>query len=142
MSLPFHILFTKTKSIYDKDVTPWKNLGLSQGQPKILYFLMENEGCIQRDLADWCAIEPATVSKLLDAMESQELISRRTKPGDRRSLYIYLTPKGSAVAAQVGKCFQQVENRVLRDFSPEERKEFFSYLKRMQKTLLEDISKT
>ena len=31
---------------------------------------------------------------------------------------------------------------VLRDFSPEERKEFFSYLKRMQKTLLEDISKT
>lgn len=90
MSLPFHLLFEKVRTIYAKDVHPWQDMGLSPGQPKILYYLEEEKGCIQRDLADWCAIEPATVSKLLDNMESKGPDSAQ-KPVGGQALFVRLS---------------------------------------------------
>ena len=131
MSLPFHLLFEKVRTIYAKDVHPWQDMGLSPGQPKILYYLEEEKGCIQRDLADWCTIEPATVSKLLDNMESKGLILRKSQLGDKRSLYVYLTPKGKEAQSQIGKRFAEIEAQALTGFSEEEQKAFRSFLKRM-----------
>lgn len=68
--------------------------GLTLGQPKILEFLSHSEGCQQKEIAAACKIEPATVTSLLLNMENFGLIQRRTEPGNRRSLHVYLTKQG------------------------------------------------
>ena len=69
-------------------------LGLTPGQPKILEFLMKNGESDQKTLAAECEIEQATAGGILLRMEEAGLIARRRRDGNRRSLYVSLTPKG------------------------------------------------
>lgn len=67
-------------------------LGLSPGQPKILECLIQNGEVNQKAIASSCEIEPATVGSILSRMERDGLVRRRQRNGDRRSLYVSLTP--------------------------------------------------
>ena len=73
-------------------------LGLTPGQPKVLDYLIDHEGHDQKTIAAYCEIEPATVGSILLGMEDAGLIVRRQHPGNRRSLFVYLTEKGRAAA--------------------------------------------
>ena len=57
-------------------------LGLSPGQPKILEFLAEYGEHEQKDIAEYCDIEPATVGNILLRMEASGLINRRNRPNN------------------------------------------------------------
>ena len=52
-------------------------LGLSPGQPKIPEFLAQHGEHEQKDIADCCEIEPATVGSILLRMETAGLVTRR-----------------------------------------------------------------
>ena len=84
---------------------------LTTGQPKVLEFLDGREGCQQKDIAQACLIEPATVTSLLLHMEQAYLIERRVENGNRRSLFVYLTDKGRRMAARSKEGVQRVINR-------------------------------
>jgi len=55
----------------------FSDLGLTDAQPKILYILIRGEGWLQKDLAEFCKISPASMTTLLNNMEnsSPKLIS-------------------------------------------------------------------
>ena len=46
-----------------------KSTGLTSGQPKVLDYLADNDGAVQKDIAAGCCIEPATLTNLLNGME-------------------------------------------------------------------------
>ncbi len=52
-----------------------EDTGLTSGQPKILDYLREHDGCIQKDLADACHVDAATIVGLLNRMESGGLLA-------------------------------------------------------------------
>ena len=79
--------------------------------PQVLEFLDGREGCQQKDIAQACLIEPATVTSLLLHMEQAYLIERRVENGNRRSLFVYLTDKGRRMAARSKEGVQRVINR-------------------------------
>ena len=62
-------------------------LGLTPGQPKILEFLAAQGEHEQKAIADYCEIEPATVGSILTRMEAAGLVTRRNRPGNRRSAW-------------------------------------------------------
>ncbi|MBQ3378728.1 MAG: MarR family transcriptional regulator [Clostridia bacterium] len=72
--------------------------GLSSGQPKILEYLTKFNGANQKAIAVYCGVEPATLGSILLRMENNGLIERKRKEGDRRSLYVFITPKGLKAA--------------------------------------------
>ena len=80
-------------------------LGLTSGQPKVLEFLHMAGESDQKSIAGYCEIEPATVGSILGRMESSGLISRRQKDGNRRSLFVSLTPKGERFAEKIDAIF-------------------------------------
>lgn len=45
-----------------------KPLGLTTGQPKVLDFLQDHDGAIQKDIAKGCHIEPSSLSTILGGM--------------------------------------------------------------------------
>lgn len=106
----FHHKLMRTHFVMHKRIMERaKALGLTSGQPKILEFLSEREGVEQKVIAENCEIERATVGSILDRMEQSGLIERRREDGNRRSIFIYLTPRGRDMAAQIERIFVEVE---------------------------------
>lgn len=104
---------------------------LTTGQPKVLDYLSEHNGCVQKDIAAACQIEPATVTHLLFRMEEAGLIERKCKQGNRRSLYVYMTEKGKSEQIKVTKAFEQLDEEVFVGFSEKERTQFLSMFQKV-----------
>ena len=60
----------------------------------ILLCLWQEDGQTQSAIAEKLDKEKANITRMLDAMEKNQLIQRRTHENDRRSYRIFLTPKG------------------------------------------------
>ena len=72
----------------------FQDLGLSPGQPRILNRLYEKDHVTQRELADKCFMDVATMSRNLDRLEEAGYITREKHPECRRSFLIVLTQEG------------------------------------------------
>jgi DNA-binding MarR family transcriptional regulator len=129
VDINFHNLIMITQSVIHKNV--FMKLGetnLSLGQPKVLDYLGKHDGCVQKDIAISCQIEPATVTSLLSRMEESGLIERKSLNGNRRSLYVYLTEHGKEMYEKVKTVFDEVENVAFEGFSEKEREEIIQQL--------------
>ena len=96
-------------------------LGLSPGQPKVLEFLLEQGRVNQKAIAAHCEIEQATVGSILTRMERDGLVARTQLQGNRRALYVSLTPKGRALGEKMREIFRRADDRAAEGLSPEER---------------------
>lgn len=112
-----------------------KETGLTPGQPKILDYLLYHDGAVQKEIASACHIEPATITSALFGMEKKGFILRKNLNGNRRSIYIYLTDKGRALAKQVESAFRIMEEKALLDFSKDEKEMFTAFLMRMSQNI-------
>lgn len=113
----------------------FNEVGLSKGQPKILDFLVLNNGCIQKDIADNCHIEPATVTSLLANMEKKELVYRSQNSENRRILNVFLTDKGIEAQKKVIKIFNGLDELCFKGFSEDEKTQTIELLNRIQNNL-------
>lgn len=112
--------------------------GITRSQPWILDYLSENDGCIQRELADRSHFDPASITAALVGMEEQGLVRRESVKGDRRALRVYLTDLGRDKQRYVQRVFTQAEERALEGFSAQEIHALEDYLERIQKNLKKD----
>lgn len=73
----FHVGLIQLYSAHRKFSTDrFAELELTTGQPKVITVLSLHEGCMQKELARRCAVEPATITVLLASMEKKGLIRR------------------------------------------------------------------
>ncbi|MBE5983132.1 MarR family winged helix-turn-helix transcriptional regulator [Lacrimispora sp. AGF001] len=136
----YHKLMLENQTMFTKQVfEQLEGRELSSGQPKILEYLYEHDGSVQKDIAQACKIEPATVTSLLSRMEKSEIIERRMQNNNRRFWYVYLTEKGREEAVYVKKAFDTVKEIALKDFTNKEKELFIQYLKRVNKNLKEEL---
>ena len=103
MKESLHYLLMSDHFLFQKSlVASVKDTGLTPGQPKILDYLINHDGAIQREIAVSCHIEPASLTAILNGMENKGYIERRTDGGNRRSYHVYLTPLGRKYADSAG----------------------------------------
>lgn len=114
-----------------------KGTGLTLGQPRIMDYLAEHDGAVQKDIARNCHIEPASLSSILGGMEKKGIVTRKMKDGNRRSLHVFLTDRGKELYAQLDQAFKQAENQALQGFTSEEKEAFHSYLERVYNNMKE-----
>lgn len=69
-------------------------LGLTHPQYLVMLALWERSPRRARDLSDELLLEPATLSPLLQRLESAGLVTRAKDPDDDRALALQLTPAG------------------------------------------------
>ena len=124
MPYSFHYLIMAEHSTFQKELlSRLRDTGLTIGQPKILDYLKDHNGISQKEIAKGCHIEPGTLTTLLNRMEEAGLVERRMLHGNRRSLYVFLTEKGSLLSRQVDHAFSDLEDQAFRDISSEDREE-------------------
>lgn len=139
MKIPFSIALIRAYHAHNNLMRPKiAEIGLSVGQPKIMDFLSRHDGCMQKDLAALCNIEPATISRLLDRMEQDGLLTRRTVEGNKRAVAVSLTPLGRKRNKEMVTIRDHVEEHELEGFSPAEREQFYEYLTRLYANLTKE----
>lgn len=73
---------------------------LSYAQYGLLHGLAERDECSARDLAEHSNLSPATVTQMLEHLESAGLVTRARSQQDRRVVISELTERGVAVVAE------------------------------------------
>lgn len=108
-----------------------KGLGINYGNPKIMLYIMGNEGCSQTEISRNCFLEAATVSSVLKKMEQNTLIERRAVDGNKRLYSIYLTEKGRQVSSEIMKRLGETEKIAFSGFSKKDIETLQSLLNRV-----------
>jgi DNA-binding MarR family transcriptional regulator len=75
--------------------------GLTRAQGVILVRLDRQPGLSQNEMAAICEVEPITVGRLVDRLETRGLIERRNDPHDRRVRRLHLLPAAKPVLADI-----------------------------------------
>lgn len=136
MRSTFHSLLLSTHLIFHKKVfANLSDTGLTFGQPKVLDYLKDHDGCVQKDIASACEIEPPTVTSLLRRMEEAGLIERKGLHGNRRSLYVFLTDKGRCAQEKVSDVFDQLETVAFEGLTKEEADVFMNLFSKINQNL-------
>lgn len=134
----FHYMLMVTQAEFQRkvlDLTAQE--GLLPGQPKILDFLKDNDGCEQKDIANGCRLDPATVTGLLNRMESAGLVTRNQKNGNRRSYQVRMTSKGKSLQKKTDEIFDRCEALALNNITVEEREIFMKLMYKILENLQE-----
>lgn len=82
---------------------------LLPGQPKVIDFLMSHPASFQREIADGCLIDPATLSPILGKMEKAGLIRRDKSGGNRKNSIVSLTARGGEIGHRMQELFRETE---------------------------------
>lgn len=136
MNKSLHYLLMADHLIFNKNLLlRIKNSELTPGQPKVLDYLIYHDGAVQKDIAESCHIEPATITSVLAGMEKSGLIMRKNPNGNHRSLYVYLTEKGKLLAEQTEKYFEEIERKALNGFDENEIDTLISLLIRINNNM-------
>jgi MarR family transcriptional regulator, transcriptional regulator for hemolysin len=76
-------------------------LGLTLPQCRALVYLANHEGLNQVQLSELTDIEPMSLVRILDRMESDGWLERRNDPADRRTRRLYLKAKGKPLVEEI-----------------------------------------
>ncbi|MBD5157137.1 MAG: MarR family transcriptional regulator [Butyrivibrio sp.] len=132
MKESLHYLLMANHFIFQKKLfANIKDTDLSLGQPKILDYLKNHDGTVQKEIAAACHIEQASLTSVLNGMEKKGLIIRKMCNGNRRSLYVFLTEKGAGLAERIEAEFEDIEKAALDGFAEEEKELLKEYLSKM-----------
>ena len=110
-------------------------VGLHPGQEALLMELWDHDGRTQADLAESLGVEPPTVTKMLQRMETSDLVDRRPDATDRRAIRVYLTPKGRRLKGKVDKLWAELGSRAFDGLSDRQRSSLRSLLSAVEGNL-------
>lgn len=110
-------------------------IGLGTGQPKLLSYLAKNGPCTAREFADYYELDPAGVSRMLDALERKGFVAVAPHADDRRRKVVSLTQEGERASRAWSAACNEEAIAMLEGFSPEERDAFADYLQRAHANL-------
>ncbi|MGE5396551.1 MAG: MarR family winged helix-turn-helix transcriptional regulator [Chitinophagales bacterium] len=80
----------------------FNELGITLGQSFVLFYLMEQDGRGVKDIASAVQLDSPSVTGLADRLVKEGLVVRKEDPEDRRSLQVFITPKGREIAKAAG----------------------------------------
>ncbi len=135
-----HFQFLAVHTLFQR--TFLKNLrkhypDLLPGQPKVIDFLLTVDSAYQKEIADACLMEPATLSLVLDKMESSGLIKREKLPANRKNLVVSLTAKGREIGNCASRVFAETEEAFCHGLSATDRSFLLSNLQTLYHNGLE-----
>ncbi len=87
--------------------------GLTYAQARALLHIARNPGVHQVQLAEILEIKPITLARLLDQLQTRELVDRQSDPEDRRAYRIYLSAKADRYLEVVEQRVDEIRNLML-----------------------------
>lgn len=104
--------------------------GLLLAQWVVLSALWQKNGLLISELAKYSGSNAPAASRIVDRMEKNGVVRRRNDKSDRRSIRVFLTPKGSELSRLIDVCLR-VDGHLLDGFTDDEKLALTSMLERV-----------
>ena len=104
-------------------------------QDLIIYHLAQQKGLNQKELVEKLNITPASVSSLVNQMESEGLLVKVQDEKDARKFSLSLTGKGQSMVSQVIDSWLKIQEEITEGFTNEEKATFLRLLKQVKQNL-------
>ena len=98
-------------------------LNLTATQAMVLRFLFDRDEVTSSELGRRTELDSATLTGILDRLETAGLAERRPNPTDRRAIHIHLTEKGKETGKEVARLMEVANAEFLGDMDSSEEKE-------------------
>jgi MarR family transcriptional regulator, transcriptional regulator for hemolysin len=113
---------------FDREVSA---LNVTRSQWAMIAVVSHRPGATQRLIAEALEMSEASAGRLIDRLCADGLLERRERNDDRRARAIYLSSAAEPLLDKLQEFANQVEERLLRGFSPEEVAQLEEYLDRI-----------
>lgn len=133
-ALGVHLAVLRAFSAIDDSVSNFlAPFGLSRPRFTILRILfLEGRKLTMTDISKQMNVTTTNITKLVDVLERQGLVTRVASPDDRRVVHAQLTEEGEALAAKVVPDLVRMTNDLWAGFSAEEQKALGQLLTRFR----------
>jgi DNA-binding MarR family transcriptional regulator len=108
-------------------------------QDLTIYHLAQNKRLNQKDLANKLNITPASVSVIVNQMESEGLLTRIPDEKDGRKFNLLLTEKGQSLVSKVRNSWLTIQDKITNGFTGSEKATLLRLLQKVEKNLDELI---
>jgi len=115
-----------------------KNLDITLEQWTLMYYLWEQDGVTQNELASHANKEKSTITRHLDALVKKHLISRESHPTDKRNKMIVLTEKGRSIKEEALESARKITNKAEKEISEKDIQIFKTVLSQMISNINEE----
>ena len=109
--------------------------GLTRSQWQILAYLAQNEGINQKGLAELLEIEPITLGRIVDKLETLGLIERNPHPTDRRTWLLHLVEAARPKLEQIRELGDVTHREALAGVSEDDRQHLLKTLQALKENL-------
>ena len=134
-------LLTKIKQLGDRifeRILAEKNIDAFNGaQGRILYVLWQEDGVPIKTISEKSGLAITSLTTMLERMEKNGLISRKTDEADKRKTLLFLTDKAKELKEAYDSVSNEMGNIYYRDFTDKEILQFEEYLNRIRVNLEE-----
>ncbi len=134
-------LVTKIKQLGDRifeRILAEKNIDAFNGaQGRILYVLWQEDGVSIKTISEKSGLAITSLTTMLERMEKNGLISRKTDEADKRKTLLFLTDKAKELKEAYDSVSNEMGNIYYRDFTDKEILQFEEYLNRIRVNLEE-----
>jgi DNA-binding MarR family transcriptional regulator len=89
-----------------------REVGMPIEQVRILEVLSDSSGLPMGELAAQALVEPTTLTKMIDRMVADSLVTRLLDPNDRRRVVITLGPAGKVALRRLNRIISSQESRI------------------------------
>ena len=110
-------------------------LTFGQGHVRILNTLHTEDGITQKELADRCRMDEATISRNLDKLSRSGYLERKPDPASRRSFLICLTEEWRREAETLRHLLAYVDDQLWAGLTEEDMEIFARYLEKICENL-------
>ena len=111
-------------------------IALTLPQCKALAYLAKYEGVSQKRLAELIEVEPMTLVRMLDRMEADGWVERRSDPEDRRARSLVITEKAKPLIEHIWGLAGATRAEAFDGLSERERAQLLELLERVHANLL------
>jgi len=87
------------------------------------------------ELARVAELSPSAMTRVLDRLEAQKLVTRVPDPVDRRVFNIRLTAAGRQIARDIAQCSERLLEVAFGDMDPDQRAQFIAMLEQVRDNL-------
>ncbi len=109
----------KIKNYMQKKIKA-KGVQISAGQSGVLFLLEKANGLKMSELSRLLKIDNSAITRVVDRLEKNGLVTREANPDDRRQFLITITDKGRTDIKVVGKVANETNAAIREGFSDDE----------------------
>lgn len=104
--------------------------GLSPARVRLLLALAATDGTRMSSLAEQLGVTNRAITGLVDALEREGVVARRSDPDDRRAVRLELTGAGVALVGKIERLQHEVSEQIFAPLSQPERDQLAGLLRR------------